>query len=67
MRKLLPVIILSLTPLTGCSSSEPSYDPVELIEYEKCLNTVPIQYDEEIWSIEGFAEQHCESKKPILK
>jgi len=69
MRKLLLPIILSLIPLSGCSSPEPelSYDPVELIEYEKCLNTVPIEYDEVVWRSPGLPEKYCKSKKPILK
>jgi hypothetical protein len=61
------MLFISSVLLSGCSSSELSYDPVELIEYERCLNTVPIQYTEDIWSIEGFAEKHCENKKPVLK
>ena len=40
MHKLLPAIVLSLIPLSGCSSPEPelSYDPIELIEYEEVIN-----------------------------
>ena len=67
MRKLLSVIVLSLIPLTGCSSSEPSYDPVELIEYERCLNFVPRGFTEEIWAMQGIAENYCKDKKPVLK
>ena len=46
MRKLLPIILLSLIPLTGCSSPEPelAYDPVELIEYENCLDVEGTSY-----------------------
>ena len=67
MRKLLPIILLSLIPLTGCSSPEPelAYDPVELIEYERCLNNPGLGYTEEVWNI--IAELKCEGKKPILK
>ena len=69
MRQVLVLLFISSVLLSGCSSSELSYDPVELIEYERCLNTVPLQYqsNEEIWSIDGFAEEHCESKRPVLK
>ena len=80
-KHLLSLVIFSLL-LTGCSSPEPelSYDPVELIEYERCLNTVPVGLikrdytelpawipNEVLWSYEGFPEKYCESKKPILK
>ncbi|GEM_PF-3989841 len=62
MRKLLPVIILSLIPLTGCSSPEPelSYDPVELIEYQNCLEVFRSTYQSRV-------EQFCADRKPILK
>jgi hypothetical protein len=68
VNRLIIVILLSFAPLTGCSSSEPelSYDPVELIEYEKCLNSPP-SYAEGVWNLNGFAENFCKDKKPILK
>ena len=80
-KHLLTLVMLSLL-LTGCSSpeSELSYDPVELIEYERCLNTIPVGLierdytelptwipNERLWSIPGFPEKYCQSKKPILK
>jgi hypothetical protein len=69
MRRLLPLILFTLIPLSGCSSPEPelSYDPVELIEYENCLTS-----KREKWAGMGqiqemMALKECESKKPILK
>jgi hypothetical protein len=67
MNKSVVFILLGLIPLSGCASSEPSYDPVELIEYERCLNTVPPNFTAEIWAFEGIAEEYCLNKKPILK
>jgi hypothetical protein len=66
MRKLLPIILFSLIPLSGCSSPEPelSYDPIELIEYENCLNSPP-KGTEDNWA--QIAEIFCKNKKPILK
>ena len=68
MRKLLLPIILSLIPLSGCSSPEPelSYDPIELIEYEQCLNNPPEAF-KGIWNLDNFGEQFCKDKKPVLK
>jgi hypothetical protein len=66
MSKLPLVVLLSLIPITACSSEpELAYDPVELIEYERCLNNPGLGYTEEVWNI--IAELQCESKKPILK
>ncbi len=72
MNRSIAVILLSLIPITGCSSPEPelSYDPVELIEYENCLTIA-----KEFWeasgidggSVERLSLIRCESKKPILK
>ena len=69
MRRLLPIILLSLIPLTGCSSPEPelAYDPVELIEYENCLTVARERWKEIEIVQEKFALRDCESKKPILK
>lgn len=69
MNKKLLLLSLSALSLTGCSSPEPelSYDPVELIEYERCLNTVHPNFTEELWAIEGIAEEVCKDKKPLLK
>jgi hypothetical protein len=65
--RLIIVILLSFITLTGCSSPEPelAYDPVELIEYERCLNNPGLGYTEEVWNI--IAELQCEGKKPVLK
>lgn len=62
------VLVLPLLLLSACSSPEPelSYDPVELIEYENCLNNPPAGLTD-AWSLAGFAERHCESKKPVPK
>jgi hypothetical protein len=67
MRRLLSIVLFTLIPLTGCSSPEPelSYDPVELIEYERCLNNPGLGYTEEVWNI--IAELQCKAKKPVLK
>ena len=69
MRKLLPVIILSLIPLTGCSSPEPelSYDPLELIEYQNCLNNPPDYFGGVFTPPRDWAEKACKDKRPILK
>jgi len=67
MSRLTKFVLLSIIPLSGCSSPEPSYDPVELIEYERCLNFVPRGFSEEIWAIRGIAENYCKDKKPVLK
>jgi hypothetical protein len=51
--------------LSGCSKSDvptPSYDPVELIEYQNCLNAYLQQYGNQSVAIE-----FCKSKKPKLK
>jgi hypothetical protein len=66
MSKLPLVVLLSLISITACSSEpELAYDPVELIEYERCLNNPGIGYTEEVWNI--IAELQCEGKKPVLK
>ena len=69
MHKLLPVIVLSLIPLTGCSSSEPelSYDPLELIEYQNCLDNPHPYFGGVFTPPRNWAEQACEDKRPILK
>jgi hypothetical protein len=40
---------------------------VELIEYERCLNTIPPNFTAEVWAYEGIAEEYCKEKKPLLK
>ena len=67
MNKKIAVILLALIPLSGCSSPKPSYDPVDLIEYEKCMNFIPRGFSEDIWAMKGIAENYCKDKKPILK
>ena len=38
--------IIGLLLLTGCSAdTKPEYDPVELIEYEACLNQIISEYE----------------------
>jgi hypothetical protein len=68
MKHQLLLLTLSSLLVTGCSSTEPelSYDPLELIEYEYCLNNPPAGLTE-AWSLKGFAERYCEPKKPVLK
>jgi len=48
---------ISVLLLTGCSSPEPEreleYDPVELIQYEDCLDT--------------YVPDYCEYLKPVKK
>ena len=55
-KHLLSIVIFSLL-LTGCSSPEPEreleYDPVELIQYEDCLDT--------------YVPSYCEYLKPVKK
>ena len=57
MNKTITVILLGLIPLSGCSSPEPEreleYDPVELIQYEDCLDT--------------YVPSYCEYLKPVKK
>ena len=65
MNKTIAVILLGLIPLSGCSSPEPSYDPVELMEYELCLNT-PVGEFANSWT-PVIAEAECESRKPVPK
>ena len=62
MRKLLPIILLSLIPLSGCSSPEPelSYDQIEVIEYQNCLEVFRSTYGSRV-------ENFCADKKPVLK
>ena len=41
MKKLIPLVLLSLIPLSGCASSptyEPKYDELDLIHYQTCLD-----------------------------
>ncbi len=67
MNKFYTIILLSLIPLSGCSAPEPelSYDPIEVIEYQNCLNNPP-QYlgglfnPPRDWAIEA-----CEDKRPV--
>ena len=68
MSKKLLVLFVSALLLNACSSPEPelSYDPVELIEYENCLNNPPAGLTE-AFGLKGFAEKYCEPKKPVLK
>jgi hypothetical protein len=68
----IPFLVVGLFSLTGCSNSsnsEPEYDPVEVLEYEFCLNNPPPQFEDQDgdWLVPGLAEQYCESKKPIAK
>ena len=60
------VLTLSSLLFTACSSPEPelSYDPVELVEYENCLNNPP-EGTESNWA--EIAEIVCKDKKPTLK
>jgi hypothetical protein len=43
--RFLAIVFLGLFLLAGCSTeSGPEYDPVELIEYEACLNQIISDY-----------------------
>ena len=53
--------------VTGCTTKEPSYDPIELIEYQNCLNNPPPYFDGVFTPPRNWAEQACESKRPVLK
>jgi hypothetical protein len=71
MKKLLPIILLSLIPITACSS-EPklAYDPVELIEYENCLTIAREKWEAlglDSGAVERLSLKDCEPKKPVLK
>ena len=69
MNRLIAVILLSLIPLSGCSSPEPelSYDPLELIEYQNCLNNPPDYFGGVFTPPRNWAEKACEDKRPIRK
>jgi hypothetical protein len=69
MRKLVTVLSASVILLTGCSSPEPelTYDPLELIEYQNCLNNPPSYFGGVFTPPRNWAEQACEDKRPILK
>ena len=69
MNKKLLVLTLSALSLMGCSSPEPelSYDPLELIEYQNCLNNPPDYFGGVFTAPRNWAERACEDKRPILK
>jgi hypothetical protein len=57
--------IVGLLLLTGCSAdTKPEYDPVELIEYEACLNQIISEYGYN--EIEKYLEW-CTDLRPIKK
>ena len=58
---------LSLLTLVSCSNAQPQYDPVELIEYEKCLSNPPEYFDGVFTAPKNWAETACEDKRPVLK
>ena len=62
MRRLLPIMLFILIPLTGCSSPEPelAYDQIEVIEYQNCLEVFRSTYGSRV-------ENFCADKKPVLK
>jgi len=64
VNKFLPIILFSLIPLNGCSAPETepelSYDPIEVIEYQNCLEVFRSTYGSRV-------EQFCADKKPVLK
>ena len=61
------LVALTLTLLTGCSSDEPKYDPVDLLEYENCLDNPPEYFGAVFTPPRNWAEQACEDKRPVLK
>jgi hypothetical protein len=81
VRKLLPIILLSLIPLSGCSSPESErelkYDEADLIRYEHCLATVRIGFGSEgvrrqildnKWeSLMEIPDKLCADSKPVKK
>ena len=81
MRKLLPIILLSLIPLSGCSSPESErelkYDEADLIRYEHCLATVRIGFtgdgirrfvSNNQWeTIMEIPDKLCFDSKPVKK
>jgi hypothetical protein len=81
MRKLLPIILLSLIPLSGCSSPESErelkYDEADLIRYEHCLATVRIGFNgdgvrrsvskNEWESLLEISDKLCADSKPVKK
>ena len=60
--RLIVITFIAGLLVTGCSN-KPSYDPVELMEYELCLNT-PVGEFEKSWT-PNIAEAECESVKPV--
>jgi hypothetical protein len=69
MPKLITALSAAVIFLTGCSSPEPelSYDPLELIEYQNCLNNPPSYFGGAFTPPRNWAEQACEDKRPIRK
>lgn len=71
LNKVLAPLVVSLVLISGCSSqSKPDYDPLELIEYEKCFDAlidnaeweqVPGSYLEQVWN---DILEFCEAYKP---
>ena len=70
IRKVLVLFIPTLL-LTGCSSAEPErkleYDPIEIIEYQNCLNNPPEYLGGLFNPPRDWAEEACADKKPIPK
>lgn len=71
MNKFLPIILFSLIPLNGCSApeNEPelSYDPIEVIEYQNCLNNPPPYLGGLFNPPRDWAIEACEDKRPVAK
>jgi hypothetical protein len=61
--KFLAIVFSGLFLLAGCSTeSGPEYDPVELIEYEACLNQIISEY--EYNEIDKYLEW-CQDLRPV--
>ncbi len=69
-RKVLVLFIPTLL-LTGCTSAEPKrkleYDPIEIIEYQNCLNNPPEYFSGLFKPPRDWPEEACADKKPIPK
>jgi len=71
LNKVLAPLAVSLVLISGCSSqSKPDYDPLELIEYEQCLESkiedtewerIPNPYFKEVWD---SILKSCKAYKP---
>jgi len=69
VNKLIPLVLLSLIPLSGCASSptyEPKYDELDLIHYQTCLDKYISSNDWTYILSDRVTEMALENCKPYL-